>query len=165
MRVALAALALAVVAGIVAALLSLTGGGDDAVEAPGPTAGESAEVREYREAATRLGRRYRGAADTLSSLSNGAQPADDAWRAQYRSALDDLKTVSVEVRALRPPECLTTVQDNLLAAATRYDRAVAQGERGLETDQPQSFRQAGQTVAEADQFLTTATELAANAQC
>jgi hypothetical protein len=170
MRAAIAALAIVVVAGAVVGLVGLAGDGDETADspgagAPGAGAGGSAEVGEYRDAVAKLGERYRGVADTFATLSGGAQSADEAWQAQYRAALDELKAANAEARALRPPECLSAVQDNLLAAATRYDRAAVQGTRGLETGEQQSFRLASQTITEADQFLNAATTTATTASC
>jgi hypothetical protein len=102
---------------------------------------------------------------TITSLSDNAQPDDEGWRAQYRAALEDLKTADTEARALQAPDCFGEVHNNVLAAATAYDRAAAQGERGLEMGEPQAYRQAKQTIAEAEQFLTPLSNPSPNAPC
>jgi hypothetical protein len=123
------------------------------------------DVQQYRDAATALSVRYREILDGLTALASNAQPEDEAWRAQYQAGIDNLKAANADARALSAPPCLAAVQDNLLAAATAYERAVTQAERGLETHEARGFRLATQTIAEADQFLNAVAPLAMGGEC
>ena len=164
-RAVTALIALLIVVGIVVGAVGRSSADNEQANAPTPEAGESAGAQEYRDATARLTGRYREALGTLATLTGDVQLADETWRMQYGAALDDLKVTNTEARGLQPPECFATVHNNLLAAATAYDRAVAQAQRGLETGEQQGFRLAAQTIAEADQYLTAVTDLAPNVQC
>lgn len=160
-------LAALVVAGIVAAANDAETSSSSSVPASSGGAARTSvpTLARYQADVASITERYSGIFDRIAVLGRTPRFNDPSWTADYSAQMRGLKTVGADVRNLRPPSCLATVNHEFVTAATAYDLAADHGLAGIDQRNVSRLTLANAALEEGNAAIRRATGAAGMARC